>query len=126
MSASIIIADDDPVVHHILGSVLKTAGHSVGLCKTGAEFLSALEDHAAHSSLPDLLFLDLQLPDMTGAEIVPVVRKTAPTMRIVVISANSEDETLSLFPGIAFDGYLEKPFAPQKVLDLVMTLINAD
>ena len=124
--ASILVADDDPVVQHIVGSILRGAGHSVEIAKSGAEFLSALNACTVTGALPDLIFLDLQLPDMTGAEILPQIRAASPQRRIpvIVVSANSEDETRNLFPGIDLDGYLEKPFTPPKLLGVISEFLS--
>src|SRR5262249_14079787 len=94
-SFDIIVADDDPVVRHILGSVLRAGGHVLEEHPSGTALLASLK---ARTAVPDLLFLDLQLGDMTGAEVVPAVRqKFGRQTKIVILSANSADETRQLF-----------------------------
>lgn len=122
MAVSILIADDDPVIHHIVGSVLGAAGHDVELTKSGGEFLAVLRARAAAGRTPALIFLDLQLLDMTAAEILPEIRTAVGSVPVVIVSANSEDETRSLFPGLDFQGYLEKPFTPATLLETIERL----
>ena len=66
----ILIADDDPVVRHLLSSVLSAAGHTVETAESGSRCIEMLREKAASNTLPDLLFLDLQLADMAGAEVL--------------------------------------------------------
>ena len=120
MAFDIIIADDDPVVRHILGSVLKASGHSVEAFASGAALLEGL---SARGKVADLVFLDLQLGDMTGAELEPEIRKVgAGKTRVVVLTANSESETKQLFPTLTPDEFLEKPFTPQLITDILAKL----
>jgi len=117
MAFDIIIADDDPVVRHILGSVLKASGHSVEAVSSGAALIELL---GKRSEPADLVFLDLQLGDMTGAEVEPEIRKAGPEKtRVVVLTANSESETKQLFPGLQADEFLEKPFTPALIAELL-------
>ena len=120
MAFDIIIADDDPVVRHILGSVLKAAGHSVEAFASGALLLTGL---AARAQAADVVFLDLQLGDMTGAELEPEIRKAgAGKTKIVVLTANSESETKQLYPTLTPDEFMEKPFTPQTIAELLARL----
>jgi two-component system response regulator AtoC len=120
MAFDIIIADDDPVVRHILGSVLKAGGHRVEAFASGTALLEGL---AKRQEIADLVFLDLQLGDMTGAVLEPRIREVgAGKTRIVVLTANSESETKQLFPTLTPDEFLEKPFTPQVISELLIRL----
>jgi DNA-binding response OmpR family regulator len=121
MSGNVLIVDDDPVVRHILGSVLKSAGYQAIHCVSGEQCLSLLREQLSTGTLPLLIFLDLQLGDMTGAQVIREIRRiTEPEhLPVVLLSANTKDETLQMFPDLKADNYLEKPFPPQRVLELL-------
>lgn len=124
MNAKILIVDDDPVVRHLLGSVLRAAGHEVDIATNGAECLAKL--NAAPDGAPDVVFLDLQLPDMTGADLLERIRALGGAVRpsVAMLTANSEAETRRLFPGLAPEYFLEKPFPPQRANEVVRDLMS--
>ena len=120
MPLSIFVADDDPVVRHILASVLKAGGHAVTDFASGAALLTAF---STLTDYPDILFLDLQLGDMTGAEVLPEIRSRAGTKtKIVVLSAHSREDTQALFPGLEADEHLAKPFNPAQIGEILSLL----
>ena len=118
MNPNFLIADDDPVVRLILTAILESFGHSVVAVETGAECLNVI-----NQEMPKLLFLDHQLPDMSGGEILKTLRANHPTLKVIMLSANSEDELKSISPGMNPDYFLEKPFTGDTVkaaLDAVL------
>lgn len=127
MGVNILIVDDDPVVRHILGSVLKAAGHIVEQALSGAACIELLSNRTG-DDFPALIFLDLQLGDMTGADVLAEIRRiTAPNdVPVIMLSANSEAETQALFPELKADGYLEKPFPPQRVLEVLQAVVGSN
>lgn len=116
MSTTILIADDDPVVRHILGAVLEGAGYCVVAVETGGACLEALRT----GELPGVLFLDIQLPDTTGSEVLRRIRLEPRTaaLPVIVVSANPRAEV----EGEGFSNYLEKPFTPDTVHALLSSL----
>jgi len=120
MPLTIFVADDDPVVRHILTSVLKAGGYSVTDFSSGTALLAAFDTLADY---PDVLFLDLQLGDMTGAEVLPQLRKKAgEKTKVIVLSAHSKEDTEALFPGLEADQHLSKPFTPAQVGEVLALL----
>jgi response regulator of citrate/malate metabolism len=104
----VMIVDDDFMVARIhTGFVERTPGFSVtGVAKTGAEALEM-----AARLQPDLVLLDVYLPDVSGLELLADLREAAPEVDILVISAAREAETVrrALRGGIVH--YLMKPFS---------------
>lgn len=112
--SKIVIADDDPIVRHILSAILGDT-YQITLCETGEACISHFESDSA-----DLLFLDIQLPDLSGPEVLAKVRAINSSVKIVAISANPEEEMRQIFGDLAPpDFFLEKPFTPDKVLALL-------
>lgn len=104
-SARILIIDDDPNVHKIYGSSLRSHGFEVLKAMGGSEGLKmAVNEH------PDLILLDLLMPGMTGFELLKKLRNDpwGKTARVVVISNLSKaDHELKVANHLVFD-YMEK------------------
>lgn len=124
MGKQVLIADDDPVVRHLLSSVLSAAGFEVLLAETGAACLNKVEECERANTPVSLLFLDLQLSDMSGADVLLRIRERASVDRlpVVILSANSEEEVRLNFPSMDADMYLEKPFPPEKIVQIARKL----
>ncbi len=104
----VLIVDDDFMIARIhTGFVERTAGFTVtGVAKTGAEALEA-----AARLQPDLVLLDVYLPDVSGLDLLGDLRAAAPEVDVLVISAAREADTVrrALRGGIVH--YLVKPFS---------------
>jgi response regulator of citrate/malate metabolism len=104
----VLIVDDDFMVARIhTGFVERTPGFTVtGVAKTGAEALEA-----AARLQPDLVLLDVYLPDISGLDLLGDLREAAPEIDVLVISASREADTVrrALRGGIVH--YLVKPFS---------------
>lgn len=126
MSKLTIIADDDPVVRHIGTSMLTSAGMQVEVASSGKECLELLGKLTHSAKTPAVLFLDIQLPDMSGAEVEAAIRKNAvlKDLAIVILSANSEEETKTLFPQLNYQGFLQKPFSQNDILRILSNSLN--
>ncbi|WP_028049735.1 response regulator [Cellulomonas sp. URHD0024] len=106
----VLVVDDEPGLAHALAITLRASGWSVDTASDGA---SALRAAAAH--IPDVLLLDLGLPDMSGLDVITAVRAWS-RMPIVVLSArqHGEDKVDALDAGA--DDYVTKPFAMNELL----------
>ena len=103
----VVVVDDDFMVARIhTGFVARTAGFTVvGTVHTGADALRAIGELT-----PDLVLLDLYLPDMTGLDVLGQIRATYPEVDVLVVTAAREADTVrrALRGGIVH--YLMKPF----------------
>jgi two-component system KDP operon response regulator KdpE len=108
--ARILVVDDEPSIVKALAPLLKSRGYDVDTAATGAEALRAIAERA-----PDLMILDLGLPDIDGAEVCARVRASS-AMPIVVLSARGReaDKVAALDRGA--DDYVTKPFGPEELL----------
>ena len=106
MSKKVLIVDDDPVIRMLVSEILESFGHSVTTLESGSSCLSSLKQ-----DLPDVLILDLQMPDMTGLEVLKQLKADSRTssVPVIMLSANSDSENLSK-DEIRADQYLQKPF----------------
>jgi len=117
----ILIIEDDPAALALARDVLKGAGHSVDTAEGGEEGRKIIEKNR-----PDLLLLDLSLPDDFGLDICRDTKRDHPTILIFILTAlgNSMDVVAGLEAGA--DDYLAKPFNPREfVARIQMTLQKA-
>ena len=106
----ILLIEDDPEVARLVEAELKEAGFQVDWAKTGMEGLILHRE-----GKPDLVVLDLGLPDLDGAEVARRIRATDDTPILVLTAQDAVDRKVSLLTGGA-DDYLVKPFHPAELL----------
>jgi len=102
--AKILVIDDEKSIRKLLDISLGTEGYAVCLAKTGKEGLTQQINFR-----PDIIILDLGLPDIPGIEVVKKIRERSATPIIVLTVKDSETDKVSLLDAGA-DDYLTKPF----------------
>ena len=100
----VLIVEDDLDISRLLKLELEEAGFDVTLCDTGIRGLSAIRENN-----PDLIVLDLGLPDISGEEIARRVRKTSETPMVILTAADAVETKVEMLNAGA-DDYLAKPF----------------
>ncbi|MDD6157745.1 MAG: response regulator transcription factor [Lachnospiraceae bacterium] len=106
----ILVVEDDIPVRNLITTTLKTHDYRYVVAGNGAEAIMQ-----ASTCNPDVLFLDLGLPDIDGIEVIKRVREWS-NMPIIVISARSEDEDKIEALDAGADDYLTKPFSVEELL----------
>lgn len=108
--AQILLVDDELSLQKAMAPLLRSCGYGVTLAGTGREALDYF-----HRERPDLLILDLGLPDINGIEVCKRIRELADTP-IVVLSARGgeKDKVAALDQGA--DDYITKPFGPEELM----------
>jgi DNA-binding response OmpR family regulator len=104
MDSQILIVDDDPDILRLLKDNLELDGYRVRAASTGKEAFSLFEQCS-----PDIIILDLGLPDMDGVQVCGLIRQNS-AVPIIMLTARDrgQDRILGLAAGA--DGYLVKPF----------------
>jgi len=106
----VLVVDDEPAIRRAVGTNLSRHGYRVEQAETGAE---ALDLYA--SFRPDVVVLDLSLPDTDGLDIVKRIRERAATPIIILsVRGGERDKVLALDLGA--DDYLTKPFSVNELL----------
>ncbi len=100
----ILVVDDEPQIQRFLKPSLAAAGYDVIEAATGAEALKAVATQA-----PDLVILDLGLPDMDGKEVIASLRGWS-DIPIVILSARDRESEKIAALDLGADDYVEKPF----------------
>ncbi len=106
----ILVVEDDAAVRNLIATTLETQDYRFHTAQTGAQ--AVME---AVSQNPDIMLLDLGLPDIDGVEIIKKIR-TWSNMPIIVISARSEDSDKIEALDAGADDYLTKPFSVEELL----------
>lgn len=117
----ILVVDDDREIARLLRGYLEQAGYAVQVAGDGAAALAMLRDQR-----PDLLLLDLMLPDLDGWEVTRRIRGDAglAATPIIMLTARVEDTDKILGLELGADDYVTKPFNPREVLARVRALLR--
>ncbi|WP_151084012.1 response regulator transcription factor [Nocardioides cynanchi] len=106
----VLLVDDDATLRRTLGIGLRAAGHEVLVAADGRTALQA-----AREDRPDIIVLDLGLPDLTGFEVLRRVRAWS-TVPVVVLSARAESAEKVEALDLGADDYVTKPFGMEELL----------
>jgi len=110
MNPRVLVVDDEPQILRFLQPALEASGYAVLHAETGAEAL-----RAAANAAPDIVILDLGLPDMDGREVLKQVRRFSKVPVVVLSARDAEAEKIDALDAGA-DDYVEKPFAVGELL----------
>ncbi len=115
----ILVVDDEPQIQRFLKPSLSAAGYDVVRAMDGAEALAAVRAHA-----PDVVVLDLGLPDMDGKEVISLVRRHSETP-IIVLSARGEEREKIAALDLGADDYVAKPFGIGELLARIRVALRS-
>ena len=108
--ATILIVEDEPPIRRLLRTTLVAHEYRVVEAGTGAEALQGMRHHR-----PDLVLLDLGLPDRDGLELIADIRRLGP-VPIVVLSGRGEEATKVAALDSGADDYVTKPFGAEELM----------
>ena len=121
----IYIVEDDSSIRELVAYTLKMAGFETDTFSNGEEFFIAL----SNSNQPELILLDIMLPDIDGFEVCRNIRATDKKIGIIMLTARSQemDKVTGLMTGA--DDYMTKPFSPAELtarIDALYRRIGSD
>lgn len=115
---TILIADDDPHILDVVYFALEHAGMNVRIARNGAEALKLFQQIA-----PDLMVLDIAMPEMDGLAVCRQIRKSSEIPILFLTSHDSEiDRVLGLELG--GDDYVTKPFSPRELVARIRAILK--
>ncbi|HEV2197890.1 MAG TPA: response regulator [Candidatus Acidoferrum sp.] len=119
----ILVAEDNLVNQRLIARLLEKRGHRVVVAANGREALAALEKAALEKETFDILFMDVQMPEMDGFEATAAVRKKEKSsglhQMIVALTAHAMKGDHEKCLAAGMDGYLSKPIRPQELDDVL-------
>ncbi len=112
---TILVVDDEPHIHKMLGILLDVENFRIAESTSGKQAI-----RMCASVKPDLMLLDLGLPDMDGKEVISAVREWS-QVPIIVLSVSSSDDEITMALNMGANDYVTKPFN----IGVLMARINA-
>jgi two-component system phosphate regulon response regulator PhoB len=109
--ARILVVEDEADLRDLLAYNLRAAGHEVTECGTGSAGLAA-----ARQFRPELVLLDLMLPDVPGTEVCRKLKAETPTLRVVMLTARGEEIDRVVGFELGADDYVVKPFSVRELM----------
>jgi DNA-binding NarL/FixJ family response regulator len=116
LGARVVLVDDHPAMRAGVRSVLERAPgiDVVGEAATGKQALAVLE-----RTNPDVVFLDIGLPDVDGISLVAAIRRTCAKAKVVMLTCQTDAASVHLTFDAGVSGYLTKAAAPREIVDAV-------
>lgn len=113
MSEYVLVVDDEPDISALVAYHLARESYRVRTVSTGAEALQALERER-----PDLVVLDLMLPEMSGLDVLREIRRSPEleSLPVILLTARREEEDRVKGLRLGADDYVAKPFSPQELV----------
>jgi DNA-binding NtrC family response regulator len=111
---NILVVDDDQKMQEMLIEILTDKGYSVTCVGTGKE---AVDE--SFKQLFNLAFIDINLPDMKGTDLLSKLRESEPEMIKIIITGNATLDNSIEATNKGIDGYIVKPFDPRKLTSLI-------
>lgn len=118
----VLVADDQPKIRQIIGSVLRNRGARVTVCNGGGEAIKALETAAIEQEVPyDLVVSDIRMPDHNGYEVFASAKKYRPDIPVILMTGFGYDPHHSIVRASqeGLQSVLFKPFQIEQLVDAV-------
>ena len=118
-AARILAVDDEENITFLLDATLRHFGYDVRVARTGREALAGVAEFA-----PDLVLMDVMLPDLDGFEVVRRLRFDGAQVPVLFLTARDTTEDLVRGLTLGGDGYIKKPFSVEEIVAQVQALLR--
>ncbi|HYA46812.1 MAG TPA: response regulator [Burkholderiales bacterium] len=114
--ATILVIEDDPSFRELLGLHLRSAGHRVRAAADPEEGLRSFLEQ-----VPELVLLDLDLPYLSGFEVLSALRADDASKKVpvIVVTGRTDDETYDRCRKLGVDGFASKPLKREELMDAI-------
>lgn len=121
MRKRILVVDDDPELVELVSFNLKHAGYAIGTASNGVEAIKK-----ARSLAPDLILLDVMMPELDGFAVCEILRRDSTTASIPIMMLTALSGELSRLAGLASGAteFLSKPFSPRLLVKRIENLLK--
>jgi DNA-binding response OmpR family regulator len=116
----VLVVDDEPRIRELLRAYLEADGFEVTVAGTGAD---ALHQASRGAQAPDLILLDVGLPDLDGFDVLRTLRRTS-DVYVILVTARAEEVDRIVGLSVGADDYVTKPFSPREVVARVKTVLR--
>jgi two-component system OmpR family response regulator len=118
-NVKVLIVDDEPNIRDLLSTSLRFAGFSVHAVANGADAV-----HAAEKGEPDIILLDVMLPDMSGFSVTKKIRSMGITAPVLFLTARDETEDKITGLTVGGDDYVTKPFSLAEIVARIQAILR--
>jgi excisionase family DNA binding protein len=118
-TASVLVVDDEEMVRLLFKTTLEELGHQVTGAKTASEGLELVKQRDF-----DLVFLDLKMPGMDGAELFRQIKDIKPKLPVTIITGYPDSEIMSRALAYGPFGIMNKPFGESDIVDAVNSFLG--
>jgi DNA-binding response OmpR family regulator len=115
---TVLVVDDEPAIVQVIRERLLQEGFQVRAAGTGQAALAAVQEP------PDLLILDLMLPDLDGLEVLRRLRQGGQHLPVIVLTARDDDIDVVVGLELGADDYVVKPFNPRELVARVRAVLR--
>jgi DNA-binding response OmpR family regulator len=120
MPMKVLIVDDEPNILLSLDFLMRKEGYEVFVARNGTEALESVQNH-----LPDVVLLDIMMPDVDGYEICKFIKNNEETKhcKVIFISAKSKESDIQKGYEMGADFYITKPFTNKQIVSKVKEVL---
>jgi DNA-binding NarL/FixJ family response regulator len=122
MRKRVLIADDSTSVRDVIRTFLRDQ-EEIEICGEAVDGLDALKK--AQSLKPDLILLDLVMPEVNGAVVASILKRKMPDLRIIMFTMYSDNVSKALSSAIGVDAVLSKPDGMSHVVESINSLFDS-
>ncbi|MGD2111509.1 MAG: PAS domain S-box protein [Phycisphaerae bacterium] len=122
-TGTVLVVDDEVLALSVAQKGLESCGYTVLRARDGREALDVFR--AKHDAI-DLVLLDLTMPHLSGAEVFEEMRRMTDDLRVIVTSGYDEQDATSRISGQGYVGFIQKPYPPRKLVELVASILVGD
>ena len=116
---TVLVIDDSMFQRTVLCNIIQKMGYQHLQAATGQEGLELAKKHT-----PDTILLDLLMPDMNGMEVLEKLRKSSPSLSVVVCSADIQQNVRDKCMDLGAKAFLNKPILETKLIETLQSIIN--
>lgn len=124
-SKRVLVVDDDPLIRHIVQTILEAEGYTVRLAVNGAEGVEVL--HTESIAKPfNFMVLDMMMPKMTGLEVLSSIRHEPVFAKLPIIMLTAENKPTDILNGYSAGAsyYMTKPFTREELLSSIELILK--
>lgn len=114
-----LIVDDEPDVVDSVSELFTLRNYNVVTATSGTKALEMVKKEN-----PNIIILDIRMPDISGMEVLKEVKKNYPKIRVIMLTGVEDESTKNMAMGLGASGYLTKPYSYSELLDMSRKLIQ--
>jgi nitrogen-specific signal transduction histidine kinase/CheY-like chemotaxis protein len=120
-TGTVLVVDDEHFVREMVKKSLERYGYKVLLADGG---LAAIDVFKRHPGEISLVLLDLSMPELSGEDTLPELRRIRPDVKVVISSGYSESEAMRVFRGQRVSGFVQKPYTSWRLVEKIKSALG--